>query len=126
MNDFLNGIFRIWEKLPDHSKEAFTKSLGVKQRSALQMGSQLLQYYATMAQQQAELEERMRQEKEGGETQNNSQKGYTYTYNTQASSQTSKKRDKKEEEEEDDDVIDVEWSDSENHYKPVGQNNKRK
>lgn len=119
MNDFLNGIFRIWEKLPDHSKEAFTKSLGVKQRSALQMGSQLLQYYATIAQQQAELEERLRQEEENL---NRNGASKSYTYNTRDSSFTSNDRDKKE----DDDIIDVEWSDTDNHYKPVEQNNKRK
>lgn len=120
MNDFLNGIFRIWEKLPDHSKEAFTKSLGVKQRSALQMGSQILQYYATMAQQQAELEERIRQEEEE-RVRNSSQK--TYTYNTQASNQTSKGRSKQGD---DEDIIDVEWSDTDNSYQPIDQNNKRK
>lgn len=110
MNDFLNGIFRIWEKLPDHSKEAFTKSLGVKQRSALQMGSQLLQYYATMAQQQAELEERMRQEEDLNQKQH-------------AGPQSSRKKSKFEE---DEDIIDVEWSETENNYQTVNPTNKRK
>ncbi len=51
MNDFINGMFRIWEKLPNHSKDAFTKQLGIKENSAIKVGSQLLRYYVELANQ---------------------------------------------------------------------------
>lgn len=64
MNDFLNGIFRIWEKLPTESKTAFSENLTVKEKSAVKIGKQLLEYYVDVSQDMKKKEEERRLQEE--------------------------------------------------------------
>ncbi len=64
MNDFLNGIFKIWEKLPDEGKTAFTENLTMKEKSAVKIGKQILEYYVDVAQDLKRREEERRLQEE--------------------------------------------------------------
>lgn len=72
MNDFLNGIFHIWQKLPQESKTAFADNLSMKEKSAVKIGKQLLEYYVDVSHDlkrreelmQMQQEEELRQKKE--------------------------------------------------------------
>jgi len=64
MNDFLNGIFRIWEKLPDESKTAFVDNLSVKDKSAVKIGKQILEYYVDVSHDLKKREEALKAQQE--------------------------------------------------------------
>lgn len=64
MNDFLNGIFRIWEKLPDESKTAFVDNLSIKDRSAVKIGKQILEYYVDVSHDLKKREEELKLQQE--------------------------------------------------------------
>jgi hypothetical protein len=64
MNDFLNGIFRIWEKLPDESKTAFVDNLSIKDKSAVKIGKQILEYYVDVSHDLKKREEELKLQQE--------------------------------------------------------------
>jgi hypothetical protein len=121
MNDFINGIFRIWEKLPDQSKDAFTQQLGFRERSALHVGSQLLKYYVDLSNQAQDSsiqnpQDPVRQPRQNRRTTRShspkSEDFYEYEYDEQTNSYVEKKvtPPSKTSKEEDDDIIDAEWT----------------
>lgn len=137
MNDFINGIFRIWEKLPDQSKDAFTKQLGFRERSALQVGSQLLKYYVDLTN-QAPIPSQNPQEqsKYANQYQRNTrypqqetQDSYEYEYDEQTNSYVEKrvsKVNKAKPVDDDDDIIDAEWSEKPTSTHPIAKVQKPK
>ncbi len=98
MSDFLNGIFRIWEKLPAESKTAFSENLTVKEKSAVKIGKQLLEYYVDVSQdykrkeeeRKIQEEEFLRQKKQGkkkkGQTTSSSSNQAETSYGNNATS----------------------------------------
>ena len=138
MNDFINGIFRIWEKLPDQSKDAFTKQLGFREKSALHVGSQLLKYYVDLTNQaptnNPNAQEQTRQfnqnQRNNLHRQQSPQDNYEYDYDERTDSyvksnntNASKVRSSFDE---DDDIIDVEWTEKGTPTYPIEPTQKPK
>ena len=128
MNDFINGIFRIWEKLPDQSKDAFTKQLGFRERSALHVGSQLLKYYVDLTNQAQDPNQapqgqssHSRPRRTGRQQYQDQQEFYEYEYDEDTDSYVEKRvyQAKKTTIDEDDDVIDAEWSEKPTTTYPI-------
>ncbi len=135
MNDFINGIFRIWEKLPDQSKDAFTKQLGFREKSALHVGSQLLKYYVDLTNQAPEPNPNpqggtRRPNQSQRNTRSKQQDIYEYEYEYEYDEQTNsyvKKRVSNTHSskssvnmgDDDDDIIDAEWTEKQTPTHPI-------
>jgi len=126
MNDFINGIFRIWEKLPDQSKDAFTKQLGFREKSALHVGSQLLKYYVDLTNQASNQNPNQQGQAHQSRSrrpikQYQEEEFYEYEYDENTGSYVEKEvyRTKKTSSEDDDDVIDAEWSEKPSVTHPI-------
>ncbi len=137
MNDFINGIFRIWEKLPDQSKDAFTQQLGFRERSALHVGSQLLKYYVDLSNQAQDSsiqnpQDQVRQPRQPRKNMRShspkSEEIYEYEYDEQTNTYVEKKvtAPHRTSKDEDDDIIDAEWSEKPSTPHPITKTQKPK
>jgi hypothetical protein len=97
MNKLFSGMVKIWQGLPDKSKEAFINNLSIPQQNLLKVSTQLMQNYIESANYQDIDDEHV----EGP------QRNHQSEPNHQATGNMNQAKNKKQD---DDDIIDVEWT----------------
>jgi hypothetical protein len=97
MNKLFNGMVKIWQGLPDKSKEAFINNLSIPQQNLLKVSTQLMQNYIEAANYQESNEGHL------GDQHQHRQENQNYQANGKVNQAKNKNQD-------DDDIIDVEWT----------------